>query len=323
MLKCTNLLRTSLTVLGWGVALCGFGAAQTQVDLRTQAKSVDFSRAASTKPFRLGTALGSQCSLGETFFKTDAPAGENLYVCAAENTWVLQSAPKEFTISRTPATVLTIGAECSALNPCNVRLGGVTYNISRPCTATLSSGTGTAYVFIADDGSIAIGHNMGVSASAGCAALTGVTAFPPDSIPLYSWTATNGSWDEHGGRDFRAALSSTQLSAGSGVAIVTSGARRVISIDTAVVPGIGSGSATIDFPSIPARSCSGDQTIVVYGAVPGDPVEPAWPVALEAGLVGSMRVTATNSVAARLCNVSDSAVDPASGSYGAAVVKRF
>jgi hypothetical protein len=65
-------------------------AAQTQVDLRTQAKSVDFTAATATKPVKTGTALPGSCTVGEMFFKTDAPAGANLYACTAANTWSLQ-----------------------------------------------------------------------------------------------------------------------------------------------------------------------------------------------------------------------------------------
>jgi hypothetical protein len=65
-------------------------AAQTQIDLRTQAKSVDFSGANSTKTLKTGTALPSTCVLGEVFFNTSAPAGANLYACTAANTWSVQ-----------------------------------------------------------------------------------------------------------------------------------------------------------------------------------------------------------------------------------------
>jgi hypothetical protein len=40
----------------------------TQVDLRTQSKSVDFSGANTTKPFKAGTVLPATCSVGEAFF---------------------------------------------------------------------------------------------------------------------------------------------------------------------------------------------------------------------------------------------------------------
>jgi hypothetical protein len=71
------------------VAACGYG--QTAIDLRTQSKSVDFSAASSTRPMKTGTTLPATCVAGEMFFKTDAPAGSNLYGCVATNTWTLQA----------------------------------------------------------------------------------------------------------------------------------------------------------------------------------------------------------------------------------------
>jgi hypothetical protein len=73
------------------MALMGLtAAAQTQIDLATQAKRVDFSNASSTKPLQTGTPLPSACTVGQMFFKTDAPAGANLYACTATNTWSVQ-----------------------------------------------------------------------------------------------------------------------------------------------------------------------------------------------------------------------------------------
>ncbi len=73
-------------------ALAGWPAAgQTMVDLRTQSKNVDFSGANATKPFKSGTVLPATCGIGEGFFKTNAPAGSNLYLCTATNSWTLQS----------------------------------------------------------------------------------------------------------------------------------------------------------------------------------------------------------------------------------------
>jgi len=64
---------------------------QTSIDLRTQSKSVDFSAASSSRPWKTGTALPAQCSVGDSFFKTDAPAGQNLYACTVTNVWTLLS----------------------------------------------------------------------------------------------------------------------------------------------------------------------------------------------------------------------------------------
>jgi hypothetical protein len=66
--------------------------AQTLIDLRTQAKSVDFSSAATTKPSKLGAVLPATCSVGETFFNSAAPAGHNLYGCTTTNSWTLLGA---------------------------------------------------------------------------------------------------------------------------------------------------------------------------------------------------------------------------------------
>ena len=64
--------------------------AQTKIDLRTQAKSVDFTAATTTKPVKTGTALPGTCAVGEMFFKTDAPGGANLYGCTETDHWAVQ-----------------------------------------------------------------------------------------------------------------------------------------------------------------------------------------------------------------------------------------
>lgn len=48
---------------------------------------VNFASAQSTVPMKTGTALPQSCSVGEAFFKTDAAAGSNIYLCTATNTW--------------------------------------------------------------------------------------------------------------------------------------------------------------------------------------------------------------------------------------------
>jgi hypothetical protein len=65
--------------------------AQTQVNLQTQSKNVDFSQAPSTKPFKVGATLPATCQVGEAFFNTSAAAGANWYGCVAANVWAVQS----------------------------------------------------------------------------------------------------------------------------------------------------------------------------------------------------------------------------------------
>src|ERR1700687_2218679 len=77
-------------VIGF-LAAIGLTFGQTLLDLKTQTKNVDFSRALSVRPFPTGTGLPSVCNPGEMFFKSDASSGANLYGCVAPNSWVLES----------------------------------------------------------------------------------------------------------------------------------------------------------------------------------------------------------------------------------------
>ena len=66
-------------------------AAQTQVDLRRESKTADFSGANSTKPMSTGPALPATCGAGQMYFLTTAPAGQNVYGCVSTNIWALQA----------------------------------------------------------------------------------------------------------------------------------------------------------------------------------------------------------------------------------------
>ncbi|HEX3876703.1 MAG TPA: hypothetical protein VHW24_06945 [Bryobacteraceae bacterium] len=62
--------------------------AQTTVTgSKTMQGSWDASGAAATKPAKSGSSLPATCSTGEFFFNTSSAAGQNLYLCAAANTW--------------------------------------------------------------------------------------------------------------------------------------------------------------------------------------------------------------------------------------------
>lgn len=73
------------SLLLWTATLLG----QTQVDLRTQTKRVDFKAAPSTAPVKSGTAAPGTCTVGELFYNTSASAGRNLYGCTSTNIWTL------------------------------------------------------------------------------------------------------------------------------------------------------------------------------------------------------------------------------------------
>jgi hypothetical protein len=80
----------SVLVLAGPLVACLSG--QTQIDLRTQSRMVDFSKAQSTKPLKTVTALPPTCSVGEMILLNTAPVGRNVYVCLATNLWSVQNA---------------------------------------------------------------------------------------------------------------------------------------------------------------------------------------------------------------------------------------
>jgi hypothetical protein len=235
----------------WGLSvLSAYG--QTAVDLRTQSKNVDFSGAVSTKPFQTGTSIPASCATGQMFFLTTAPAGSNLYGCAALNTWSLESGGSgggggtgggatlagqlgDFLVTRTGPTTLAIGAACSAATPCKGRFGTQVYSFPAGGAVTVSSGTGTAYLYISSAGALTVGHNLTANCSSGCTAQSGVSAFPLDCIPLFTWTATNGTWDSSGGIDQRAFLSTQILGAGAGIQLTQTPGQNTILADPTVV----------------------------------------------------------------------------------------
>src|SRR5579862_4341317 len=172
----------------------------TQLDLRMQSRDVDFSGSSATKPFKSGTGLPSSCGQGEMYYRLDATAGMNVYGCTTSNSWTLEQGPPaasmasqlgDFAVTRGSATTLAIGAGCSTSTPCSVRFGALVYSFGSGATVTISAGSGLAFIYISSAGTLTVGHNVTASCT-GCAAQSGVSAFPTDAIPLFTWSATNG-----------------------------------------------------------------------------------------------------------------------------------
>jgi hypothetical protein len=222
----------------------------------------------------------------------------------------------------TSPTVLTAGLNCSLATPCNTRLGNTVYSITSSSTITLSSGSGTLYLYVDASGALAAGHNLTLTCSGVCGAIGSVTAFPPGSIPLFTWTATNGIWDINGGSDKRAFLSTRNLGSGAGIVSLDTGTQTVVAVDSAVVPTYLTTAAVLDFTSIMPGACA-DSALTMPGASAGDSVAPGWPQGFESGLIGMMRISASNTVSVRVCNLSGASVDPAAATFRATVVRSF
>ena len=228
----------------------------------------------------------------------------------------------DFGVTWTSGAMLTLGPNCSASTPCNVRLGTNVYRFVSGTSVTVSSGTGTAYIYIDANGVLTVGHNLTLACASPCAAVSGVNGFPLNSIPLFTWTATGGAWDASGGMDQRAALSTRLLTAGTGIVTLDTGSATNISLDTAVVPRYLAAAASLTFGAIAGGTCAADQTFALAGASLGDSVAPGWPNPAT-GLIGNMWVSAPNTVSVRLCNLSGGTVSAASATYRGTVVRSF
>ena len=238
------------------ILLLGFAAGVlhgqiTQLDLRFQSRDVDFSTANATKPFKSGTTFPSVCAVGEMFFKTDGPAGANLYGCTALNSWTLESTSGwggagasmasqlgDFLVTRTSSTQLTVGANCSPSTPCNVRFGNQVYSFPNPATVTISAGSVPVYIYVTSAGVLTCASASDTLVGSSCTVATG-SAFPATSAPLFTWTATSGAWDTTGGTDFRAFVSATVLTNGAGVNIANTNGVWIPSLDTAYISILG------------------------------------------------------------------------------------
>ena len=89
-------MRNSIRISAILLASAASGLCQTRISLQTQSRNVDFSAADSTRSFKSGVTPPVNCAVGDTFFKTDAPAGQNYYGCTAPNSWTLQSGGSGF-----------------------------------------------------------------------------------------------------------------------------------------------------------------------------------------------------------------------------------
>ncbi|MCU1234472.1 MAG: hypothetical protein JWP63_2439 [Candidatus Solibacter sp.] len=223
---------------------------------------------------------------------------------------------------QTSPTVLTAGLNCSNATPCNVRLGNTVLSVTNSSTITVSAGTGTVYLYVDASGALTAGHNLTLSCAGVCSAVPGITSFPAGSIPLYTWSGTGGTWDASGGTDRRAFLSTRNVSSGAGIVTLDTGTQSIVAVDSATVPTYLASTGVIDFVSIAPSACA-EMTFPLAGAAAGDSVAPGWPAAMEAGLIGTMRISASGVVAVRVCNLSGTTVDPVAATFRATIVRSF
>lgn len=101
-------------------------------------------------------------------------------------------------------------------------------------------------------------------------------------------------------------------------------AQDPLRVNPATVPTFYTGSATLnDWGTIGAQSCA-QKTFSMPGAVSNDSVIPRWPAGLPADLSGVVYVSASDTIAVRLCNPTAAAVAVANGNmFGATILRSF
>ncbi len=227
---------------GWLVVLSAASMCvlhgQTTVDLRTQSKSIDFSTAAFTRSTKTGTPLPAVCQVGETFFLTSAPAGNNLYGCTSLNTWSLMSG------AASGGAVSSVFGRTGAVVAVS---GDYSFGLISGTAAITQGGTGATTAATART-------NLGAAATAHTHVLTdlsGITGKQGSGTVIQAFgggAATNGNcvkFDANGNVVDAGGPcgGSASFTAGVGVAI----AGNVISTDDTVIPFYvtGSGAPTI------------------------------------------------------------------------------
>ena len=159
----------------------------------------------------------------------------------------------DFKVVKTGGSLLTVNGGCAAVKPCVARFGNKSYVFATSATATISGGSGQAFLYLDPSGTIMIGHSGLTISCAGCASQNGITQFPADSLPLFIWNATSGLWDDTGA-DFRAFLSAKQVTAGAGVVVTEASGVATVAVDTAIVPQYSTGAG------VPSGSCTTGQS---------------------------------------------------------------
>lgn len=258
-----------------------------------------------------GTSIFSISSISASTVATIAGAGSN----ALGFTGSLVTSGGSSAIQAINATT-TAGANNDILRmirgfntwALNTRTGVKTYAFHYNPTVTVSTGTHTGhYGFVADNTLYTTPIRNGFNASAD----------PTAQLHIGASTTAAGT------ASIKINEGSAQTTPEDGTINYVNNNLEFTETSTTYILGKGlGGSATLDFPSISAGGVQ-SLTITVTGAADGDEVYPGIPnAAFTAGLVYTMRVSATNTVTVDVYNSTGSPIDPASATFKAFVLKR-
>jgi hypothetical protein len=330
---------------------------QTRISLQQQSRQPNLSSLGATMPVQIGTILPTVCTEGELFYKSNEPAGTNLFSCGVSNTWTRLSSsnlPSQsgqvngiLATDGSTASWLGLGGDVSgpvsaiSVNKLkgrnvgdeiplagNVLRWDVTASRWRPGNAGL-----TNYAkYFQSQTTIAISgieHGFGTDAI--------VVACYDDQSPAgkldYSGLTVNASTYDVAitfaqASSGRCVLNGSGgsavfgvLSAGRGLLLAQSSAASRIELDTSLVPTYLMAEQILTFDPIAAGECA-VQTMSFGGAVLGAGVAPGWPD-LEATVLGMMTVVNAGQLQVKLCNLAASPTATITKTFRATIVRSF
>lgn len=189
----------------------------------------DASGATATKPMKVDTSDPGTCAVGDFLFRSDLGQTK---VCIATNTWT-SAGSVSYVPTRTSGTVLTLpGISANTMGVASYTCPSA---ISAGATFTVSSGTGTLWVALRSDCTVAVRHNVVGSCSAGCTAVASSSGFDAADLPLYEWAVTSGSLASTGTSKLTP-YRSQGLAAGTNISFATSNGVTTISSGSSFPP---------------------------------------------------------------------------------------
>lgn len=184
-------------------------------------------------------SIPSSCRAGQFWWATDAAANANLYACNSVDLkyYVVSGGGAQlgtgiFSCVRNSGTLATCASGCTSDAPCTSTFGlgttATTCTITSAMTATLTGpnpGTDNLFIYWTESsGSCTL--NVGTSTQgvtcSGCTAVTGVTAFPANSIQLWSFNTTSGNYNAGSGTNNQKPSNNKEVIASGTLALATS-----------------------------------------------------------------------------------------------------
>ena len=131
--------------------------------------------------------------------------------------------------------VLRVGIDCSPARPCKARFGNTVHMIKNAATVKRSDpASGLVFIYIDPSGNLTAGSTVNLACD-GCRYARGVTQFPANSIPLFTWTVVKSPVASAGISDFRAELAAKNIVSGPGIMTTDNEGTTTIAVDPTVV----------------------------------------------------------------------------------------